>query len=90
MKKFIVSSAAIAAFAIAGSANAAIVTGELTGGSAFDNGGVFQEFTPTIVGNNHQQSNNLFAFNENQAVALAADVGGLTAGTVCKQPLCLF
>ncbi len=90
MKKTRLSTAAIAAFAVAGSANAAIVTGELTGGSAFNNGGVFQEFTPTTVGNNHQQSNNLFAFNENQAVALAADVGGVTAGTVVDSHYVFF
>lgn len=90
MKKAILSTAAVAAFAVAGSANAAIVTGELTGGSAFTNGGVFQESTPAIVGNNHQQSNNLFAFNENQAVTLAADVGGVTAGTVVDSHYVFF
>lgn len=85
MHNFLKSTAVIAALATAGTANAAIVMGELTGGTAESNGGVFQQLTPAAgfaVGDNNQQSNNLFAFNEVQGVALAADVGGLTAGTV--------
>ncbi|SIO16668.1 PEP-CTERM protein-sorting domain-containing protein [Parasphingorhabdus marina DSM 22363] len=90
MKKSILGTAVVSAFALAGTANAAIITGELTGGIAFDNGGVFQESIPVIVGNNHQDSNNLFAFNENQGVALDADVGGLTAGTLVNSHYVFF
>lgn len=85
MQNFLKSTAVIAALATAGTANAAVVMGELTGGSSFINGGSFQILNPMpgfSVGNNVQQSDNLFAFDEQQGVTLAAAVGGVAAGTV--------
>ncbi len=78
MKKYLLALGAAALFSAP--ASAAIVSGALTGGSAFNNGGSFQEFTPTTVGNNNQQSNNLFAFTENEAAlssGLTPDFGSV-------------
>ncbi|WP_432201292.1 PEPxxWA-CTERM sorting domain-containing protein [Erythrobacter sp. W53] len=63
------------------SANAAIVMGDVTGGNS---GGVFVQETPLpgfTVGNNQQQSPNLFAFDEVQGFQLTADLAGIAAGT---------
>ncbi len=93
MQKYLVTAAAVGALFTAGSANAAVVMGELTGGTAFDNGGVFEQLNPApgfTVGNNHQQSNNLFAFDEQQGVTLLSAVGGLAAGTVVNSHYVFF
>ncbi|WP_337658629.1 PEPxxWA-CTERM sorting domain-containing protein [Sphingorhabdus sp. Alg231-15] len=93
MQKLLITAAAFGALATAGPANAAIVMGELTGGSAFNNGGMFEQLNPApgfTVGNNHQQSNNLFAFDEQQAVTLLSAVGGLAAGTVVNSHYVFF
>lgn len=74
---------------LAGSAQALVVGGGVTGGSASANGGVFQQLNtavPFSVGNNQQQSFNLFAFNELQGVILGAPLavdilGPISAGT---------
>jgi len=58
-------------------AQAAVFSGALTGGGAFTNGGVFELLTPGqgfIVGEDNQQSNNLFAYDERQGVMLLADL----------------
>jgi len=58
---------------------AIVTSGTVTGGTAFTtDGGVFQKLTPPIgtVGNDNQQSSNLFAFDETQNVAIP--VGGIT------------
>ena len=75
MKKFFL--AALAGVGLATSpASAAVVSGALTGGSAFTNGGSFQFLAtpPAIVGNDNQQSNNLFAFNEKANAALLVNI----------------
>lgn len=93
MHKLLLTAAAVGALSTAGSANAAVVLGELTGGSAFANGGVFEQLTPAPglnVGNNNQQSNNLFAFDEQQGVTLLSAIGGLAAGTVVNSHYVFF
>ena len=56
--------------------HATIIRGEVTGGDAFNKGGVFEEIAPPItVGKNNFRSNNLFGFEEQQDFALA---GALT------------
>lgn len=57
-------------------AQAAVISGALTGGSALTNGGSFQFLAtpPAIVGNDNQQSNNLFAFNEKANTALLVNI----------------
>ncbi len=83
-------SALIAAAALAFSAPtlATVVGGAETGGTAFNNGGVFMIVAPFAqVGNNRQQDNNLYAWNEVQdftlGTNLAVDIGGpfILAGT---------
>ncbi|MBN1687660.1 MAG: PEP-CTERM sorting domain-containing protein [Candidatus Omnitrophica bacterium] len=65
----------------ASNAHAIIIGGDVIGGYADAQGGVFQQITPPIgdVGNNNQQSWNLFGFNEDQNIVLGAplsvDVG---------------
>jgi hypothetical protein len=77
---------AAAALLAAGTANAAVVTGSLTGGTAAP--GTFQLLSPPFsVGNNNQSDNDtLFAFNEKQNVLLTSNLmldqgGTLMAGT---------
>ena len=80
---------AAAAWALAtGPASATVIGGTVTGGSAFTAGGVFIKLTPPLsnplgppnsVGNDTFQNPNLYAFDEDQniflAAALAVDVG---------------
>ena len=83
MRNFLL--AAVLAAGLVGTANAAVVTGNATGGSAVAGGGVFQQISPApgfAVGNDNQQSNNLFAFNENQSVILLADLVTSIGGTI--------
>ena len=78
------------------SASATIVSGNVTGGSAFTAGGVFVKLTVPLsnpfgpansVGQDNYQSNNLFGFDESQNIlltsALTVDVGTspIAAGT---------
>lgn len=62
-------------------AKAEILSGALTGGNAFKNGGTFVQLIPPIgnVGKDNHQSNNLFGFNEDQNFnipsSLKADIG---------------
>ena len=75
----------------AGQAAATIIGGGVTGGSSFDAGGQFNLIDPIpngfTVGDNNQQSDDLFGFNEDQNIllsdALDLDVGApqLAAGT---------
>ncbi|MBX9584881.1 MAG: PEP-CTERM sorting domain-containing protein [Gemmataceae bacterium] len=73
---------------VAGPAGATIIGGAVTGGTAFGQGGVFVKLTPPLmnpfgppnsVGNDTFQSPNLFGFDEDQNIFLAAplatDVG---------------
>ncbi|MFA5143332.1 MAG: PEP-CTERM sorting domain-containing protein [Candidatus Omnitrophota bacterium] len=55
---------------------ASIVTGDVTGGWAYNHGGVFVQLTPPIgdVGNNNFQSPNLYGFNESQNIVLTRNV----------------
>ena len=58
-------------------AHAIVVGGAVTGGTALDAGGTFQLLdanTPFSVGNNTFDNNNLYAFNENQNIAVSAAV----------------
>ncbi len=88
MMKTVVAAAAVL---WAGQASATIIGGGVTGGSSFDDGGQFNLIDPIpngfTVGDNNQQSNDLFGFNEDQNIllsdALDLDVGTpqLAAGT---------
>ena len=76
--------AALSAVLMAGASQAAVVGGAVTGGTTPL--GTFVELSPGVgfnVGNDNQQSNNLFAFDEKQNLALLSaltpDVGGLIA-----------
>ena len=64
--------ALLVTFVMAASAGATIISGAVTGGSAFIKGGVFEKLFPPIgkVGKNNHQSNNLFAFDEMQNITL--------------------
>jgi hypothetical protein len=77
------------AFATAVSVHATIISGVVTGGTAFTAGGHFVKLSvplanpfglPNSVGKDNFQSPNLFGFDENQNIlittALTADVGG--------------
>ncbi|HXB75295.1 MAG TPA: hypothetical protein VNY05_44095 [Candidatus Acidoferrales bacterium] len=77
------------AFTTAVSVHATIISGVVTGGTAFTAGGHFVKLTvplanpfgpPNSVGNDNFQSPNLFGFDESQNIlittALTADVGG--------------
>lgn len=58
-------------------AHATVVGGAVTGGVALTNGGVFQLLVGgagLTVGSNNQQSYNLFAFDEDQNITVAAPV----------------
>lgn len=93
MRNFLMAAVAAGSLISAGSAHAAVIFGDLTGGSAATNGGVFEELDPApgfAVGNNNQQSNNLFAFNEQQSVTLTSAVGSLAAGTVVNSHYVFF
>lgn len=86
-------------------AEASIIGGSVTGGTAFTAGGVFMQLTPPLsnpfgptnsVGNNNFQSPNLYAFNEDQNILLAAplqtNVGldPIPAGTVVASHYVFF
>lgn len=80
--------------AVTSPANATIISGSVTGGTAFTAGGTFVQLTPPLnnpfgppnsVGNDTFQRPNLYAFNENQNIILTAplnaDVGTLVLPT---------
>lgn len=84
---------------------ATIISGNVTGGSAFTAGGVFVKLTapianpvgpPNSVGNDTFQTNNLYGFDEDQnivlAAALAVDVGSspLPIGTTVASHYIFF
>ena len=74
----------------AASLQAAIVAGEVTGG---DSGGSFVQLDPapgTNIGNNNNNSPNLFALDEMQNVTLASAVAGIAAGTVVDSHYVFF
>lgn len=79
---------AAAAALMATPALAAVVSGNLTGGTAFMNGGTFQIIAPpAVVGQDNFNNNNVRAFNERQGVtllsALAVNSGpAIVAGRV--------
>lgn len=76
MKKLVITLFVSALILTAPSADAIIVTGDVTGGTAFGDGGVFQEIVPPIgdVGNNNHESPNLFGFNEDQNIVIGTDL----------------
>lgn len=83
-----VAAGAMAAAMAAMPAQAVVVSGTLTSGSAFTNGGVFQIVTPGAgfqVGANEFGDNNVRAFNELQGVTLLGNLavrgGSIAAGT---------
>ena len=93
--KTIIFAAAVAVLAAAPAA-AVVTGGAVTGGNS---GGTFVQLFPApgfAVGNNNQQSNNLFAFNELQGVTLgsnlAVDVGSspILAGTRVNSHIIVF
>jgi len=88
--------ATVALTAMASQATATVIGGSVSGGTAFSAGGVFQILTvpipnplgpPNSVGDDTFQTPNLYAFNEDQNILLAApldvDVGAgpIAAGT---------
>ncbi|MEL7485816.1 MAG: VPLPA-CTERM sorting domain-containing protein [Pseudomonadota bacterium] len=92
---------AAAAALLAGSAQAAIVNGGITGGSAVGAGGAFVELSVpfmdmngnTAVGNNTFQDPNFYAFSEGVFTVgadLPLDVGGLTAGQIVESHYVFF
>ena len=92
MRSIIMKTVFVAATALwAGQASATIIGGGVTGGSSFAAGGQFNLIEPIpfgfTVGDDNQQSDDLFGFNEDQNILLAdaldLDVGTpqLAAGT---------
>jgi hypothetical protein len=96
---------ALLIFAISVPATASIISGSVTGGTAQTAGGTFVELTvplsnpfgpPDSVGNDNFQSPNLFGFNEDQNILLAAplkvDVGAspIPAGTTVASHYIFF
>ena len=85
-------------------ASATIIGGTVTGGTALDAGGTFVELTTALsnpfgpsnsVGNNNFQSPNLYGFDEDQHIVLAAPLsvgGGITisAGTTVASHYIFF
>ncbi len=56
---------------------AVVVGGGITGGTALGAGGVFVELDPTTafsIGNNNFNDNNLYAFNEDQNIAITSTI----------------
>lgn len=99
MKKLAsLTSALVALATVSFAAQAAVISGAATSGSAFDDGGVFVNLgfnPPAEVGEDNQQSLNLFAFNEDQNITISGPVnvdfcsvvsscgsGSLATGTV--------
>jgi hypothetical protein len=84
--------------------HATIVSGNVTGGTAFTNGGVFVKLSVPLgnpsgpansVGNDNFQSNNLFGFDEDQNIVLAAPLvtnlgGTLAVGTTVASHYIFF
>lgn len=74
VRNWIVTAALAAATLVcANASNAAVVLGSVTGGTAAGLGGTFVQLStshPIFVGNNTLQSNDLFAFNEQQNITL--------------------
>ncbi len=84
-------------FAMSSYADATIIDGAVTGGSAYNKGGVFEQLYPSIgnVGKNNHQSNNLFAFDELQDVTLESilkvNIGSnIAKGTVISSHYVFF
>jgi hypothetical protein len=86
-------------------AEASIIGGSVTSGTAFTAGGTFVQLTPPLnnpfgpansVGNNNFQSPNLYAFNEDQNILLAAPLltnigmNPIPAGTVVASHYVFF
>jgi hypothetical protein len=97
--------AALLVFTVSVPAGATIISGQVTGGTAFTAGGTFVKLTlplsnlfgpPNSVGNDNFQSPNLFGFDENQNILLAAplitDVGlsPIPAGTIVASHYIFF
>jgi PEP-CTERM motif len=97
--------AALLAFAMSTPVTATIVSGTVTGGTALAAGGTFVKLTPPLanpfglansVGNDNFQSPNLFGFDEDQNILLAAplvvDVGSspIPAGTIVASHYIFF
>lgn len=96
--------AVIAASVTLGSAHATIIGGSVTGGSAQTAGGTFQKLTLPFdppngalntVGNNTFQTPNLYGFDEDQNILLAADLsidggGSISSGTVVASHYIFF
>ncbi len=98
MKKTMALLSIILACGFASKAEAIIVSGQLTSGSAFNNGGTFQELVGFSgpVGNNNFQTNNLYGFNESQNVTLASalasnvGLGSISAGSMVSSHYIFF
>ncbi len=82
---------------LAAPAHAVVVSGTLTAGSAFTNGGVFQIVTPGpgfTVGGNEFGNNNVRAVNELQKITLLSNLavrgGSIAAGTIVNSQLLNF
>ena len=82
MSKMFTTLATLGAIALVpATANAAIISGQVTGGNS---GGSFEKLTPGpafTLGYNNHQSPDLFGFDELQNVVLTESVAGIAAGT---------
>jgi hypothetical protein len=67
---------ALAASVFATPASAIIINGAITGGSTLGLGGIWQKLValPAAVGNNNQQSPNVFGFDEDQNIVIPAEI----------------
>lgn len=84
MRNSIVASGFAAALLLSSPAAAAVEVGNVTGGTS---AGIFELKVPTAdkkitIGQDNQQSPNLFAMNEKQNVALLRNIAGIRAGTI--------
>lgn len=77
IKKYIFSMM-LASFFMSPTASATVINGLVTGGSAQNDGGVFELIDPIpsgyAVGSDNQQSPNLFAFNEDQNITITSEL----------------
>lgn len=91
MRKVLTALAATATLAFgAASADAAVLSGNVTGGSA---GGSFVELFPApgfTIGQDNLQSDNLFAFDEKQGVTLTSAIGSIASGTAVNSHYVAF
>lgn len=87
--------ALVSCAAVSLTAHAAVIGGSATGGSAVTNGGVFVNlgFNPIpvigdTIGDDNQQNNNLYAFNEDQNIVLTPSTGAVSVDFCADSSVC--